>query len=119
MNKIVALQREHDLTLPDEFHFKYAQVALLAQTCAGQSRGAECWKELANQPECYVWNPYFHPDETVTWTGKCAGVLAQGTGTLILAWDSGKGTTEGCLRGGKKHDRWVFRKADGSVSVTT
>ena len=30
MNKIVALQKEHDLTLPDEFHFKYARVALSA-----------------------------------------------------------------------------------------
>ena len=28
LNKIVALQSEHDLTLPDEFDFKYAQVAL-------------------------------------------------------------------------------------------
>ena len=27
MDKIVTLQREHDLTLPEEFHFKYAQVA--------------------------------------------------------------------------------------------
>ena len=30
MNKIVALQKEHDLTLPDEFHFKYAQIAMSA-----------------------------------------------------------------------------------------
>ena len=30
MGKIVALQREHDLTLPDEFHVKYARVALSA-----------------------------------------------------------------------------------------
>ena len=28
--KIVALQKEHDLTLPGEFHFRYAQVALSA-----------------------------------------------------------------------------------------
>ena len=30
MNEIVALQREHALTLPAEFHFKYAQVAFAA-----------------------------------------------------------------------------------------
>lgn len=30
MQKIIALQREHDIKLPDEFHFKYAQVALSA-----------------------------------------------------------------------------------------
>lgn len=30
MNHILTLQKEHDLTLPDEFLFKYAQVALKA-----------------------------------------------------------------------------------------
>ena len=30
MNKIIALQKEHGLTLPDEFHFKYAQIAMSA-----------------------------------------------------------------------------------------
>ena len=30
MNKIVALQEEHNFTVPDVFHFKYAQVALSA-----------------------------------------------------------------------------------------
>ena len=30
MEKIVALQKEHDLKLPDEFHFKYAQIAMSA-----------------------------------------------------------------------------------------
>ena len=30
MNEIVALQSEHNLDLPDEFHFKYARVALSA-----------------------------------------------------------------------------------------
>ena len=32
MDKIVALQREHNLTLPDEFHFKYAQIAMSARS---------------------------------------------------------------------------------------
>ena len=36
MNKIVALQKEHDLTVPDEFHFKYAQIAM----SAGSSKAA-------------------------------------------------------------------------------
>ena len=30
MEKIVALQKKHDLKLPDEFHFKYAQIAMSA-----------------------------------------------------------------------------------------
>ena len=32
MKKIVAIQKEHNLTLPDEFHFQYAQVALSADS---------------------------------------------------------------------------------------
>ena len=32
MEKILALQKEHNLTLPDEFHFKYARVALSADS---------------------------------------------------------------------------------------
>ena len=32
MEKIIALQKEHNLTLPDEFHFKYARVALSADS---------------------------------------------------------------------------------------
>ena len=32
MEKIITLQKEHSLTLPDEFHFKYAQVALAADS---------------------------------------------------------------------------------------
>ena len=32
MEKIIALQKEHNLKLPDEFHFKYAHVALSADS---------------------------------------------------------------------------------------
>ncbi len=32
MQKIIALQKEHDLTVPDDFHFKYARVALSADS---------------------------------------------------------------------------------------
>lgn len=32
MQKIVALQQEHSIAVPDEFHFKYAQVALSADS---------------------------------------------------------------------------------------
>ena len=158
MGKIIVLQKEHNLTLPDEFHFKYAQVALSAdstrialesvnkylsatgregefykealallleaegtqisaeETCVGKPEGAECWKELANQPECYVWDDYYYEDQTVTWSGKCSGNLARGTGTLSWemrdkdgehAWGSSMET--GDLKNGKKHGQWVYR----------
>ena len=34
MNQVVALQIEHDLALPDAFHFRYAQAAFLAGSIA-------------------------------------------------------------------------------------
>ena len=51
-------------------------------SCAGQWSGTECWMELSNAPGCYVWNGALLPEQTVTWTGDCAGELAQGKGTL-------------------------------------
>ena len=36
MDKIIELQKEHNLTVPDEFHFKYAQIAM----SAGSTRAA-------------------------------------------------------------------------------
>ena len=178
MDKIIALQREHDLTLPEAFHFKYAQAAFSAglipaalasvnrylatagregkfyrealelldeaeqiQTgsgaarpgdgspaparvepqCAGQPEGAACWMALANQPECYVWDAFLQPDETVTWTAECAGSLAQGTGTLTWVWDRGKKTQEttGRLQAGRQHGDWVIRSKDGDVKEGT
>ena len=69
---------------------------------------------LADQPECYLWNPDFRPYKTVTWTGACSEGLAQGTGTLKWVWDSGKKTQEytGRLQDGKELGQWVSRYAD-------
>ena len=90
MDRIQALQREHGFTLPDGFRDKYAQarVARLAEeSCEGKSKGDSCWMELANQPECYVWNPDYWHYRGVAWTAECAEGLAQGTGTLKWMWD--------------------------------
>ena len=154
MNRILALQTEHNLTLPEEFHFKYAEVALAArrvqdavdsvnkylvavgregsfyrealelldsveqipdQACARQPEGADCWLELENQPECYVWNPFTNVT-TATWTGACVGGLARGTGTLAL-FDRYGPTSEhtGRLQYGQRHGQWVERSAIGNV----
>ena len=156
MEKVIALQKEHNLTLSDEFHFKYAQVALSADStrialesvskylsatgregefykealtllveverteiraeeiCAGKPKGAECWKELASHPQCYVWDDDYDEDRTVTWSGKCSRNLVQGTGEL--SWEKknedgeltrGSYEETGSLERGKKHGRWV------------
>ena len=161
IGKIVALQQEHGLTPPNEFHFKHAKVAMSAGsvqeamdavntylleagregkfyrealelleeveafqtwfdaelTCAGKSERAECWMEVTDHPGCYVWNPNPQPDETVTWTGVCAGGQAQGKGTVKWVWDGGKKSSEstGHLKDGKEHGQWVVRFANGNV----
>lgn len=89
-------------------------------SCAGQWNGAECWMELSNAPGCYVWSDARLPEQTVTWTGECAGELAEGQGTLKWAWDRGRGeeTAEetGNLRAGKKwRGRWIRRYGNGTV----
>ena len=79
--------------------------------CKGRPEGSSCWMELANQPGCYVWNSYFEPDETVTWTAACAEGLAEGTGTLTEVWDGGRKTKEktGSLVEGKAEGPCVYR----------
>ena len=183
MGKILALQKEHQLSLPEEFHFTRAELAFAAGSfkaamdavneylvkvgrdgefywealdllddveaalpernrCTGQPKGSECWMALTNQPECYVWDPHFQPDATVTWTGECGEGLAQGTGTLNWVWDAGLETLEatgrlqagqrrgqwvlhfgngtvqeGAMVDGKKHGRWVIRSSNGTVEA--
>ncbi len=90
-------------------------------SCAGQWGGTECWMELSNPPGCYVWNGFLLPDQTVTWTGECAGDLAQGQGTLKWVWDRGRGkeTAEetGYLEAGKnRQGQWITRYENGAVS---
>ena len=162
MDKVIALHKTHDLKLPDDFHFKYARVALAADSiriaydsvnlylttagregefyrealllsleaeeelevpeiraedlCAGKERGAECWLELANHPECYVWDVNYFAGYTLTWTGSCLGRVARGEGTLVWARESDQYSEFGRLRGGKYHGRWVVRNRFGLES---
>ena len=92
------------------------------QTCAGKPKGAKCWMELANQPECYVWNDYLAADETAAWPGECSGGMAQGMGTLTWVWGRGKKHKRedtGRLQDGKQHGRWVLRPRAGRVPWPT
>ena len=85
------------------------------QTCAGKPAGAACWIEIALQPGCYVWNPFPQTGESVTWTGECAGGLAQGAGTLTWASDESQQTSTGRLQDGQRSGHWVHRWAPGNV----
>ena len=88
-----------------------------AQTCPGKPKGSECWKELANQSGCHVWDDDLVPEQTVTWTGECAESLAQGAGTLKWVSDGGKNAFEssGRFESGKHHGRWKVRYSNGVV----
>ncbi len=171
IDRFIALQKEHSLILPDEFHFQYAQatffkyeqvpvpadsirvalelvskylsaetegksykealVLLLKieeklvefefspdRTCVGKPVGSSCWMALANQPECYFWNPYLQKDETMTWSGACSDSLAEGEGTLIVTqvYNDTEYTTEeiGHFQNGRKYGQWVEPASKGS-----
>ena len=85
------------------------------QTCAGKPAGAACWMEISGQSGCYVWNPGLALGATVTWTGECAGGLAQGAGTVTWLWDGNRETAVGRLQDGRRSGHWVFRYPNGNV----
>ena len=158
MQKIIALQKEHSLTLPDKFQFKYARIAFSADSmqiefeavstylsrtwkegefyrdalallldvedsrisaeeiCTGKPTGAMCWKELEGHPRCYVWDNHYYEDQTVTWSGTCAGGKAHGEGSLIWSKSDNRSTGSGRLRKGKARGHWVWRYSNGEVS---
>ena len=86
------------------------------QACEGRSEGAECWRELTDRPGCYVFDHYFEPSESVTWTGECSNGFASGMGTESwVGGGYGESVATGRLQDGKRYGHWVERIADGSV----
>ena len=85
------------------------------ETCAGKPAGSACWMEIAQRPECYVWNENPQPADSVTWTGECAGGLAQGTGTLTWTSDGNQQTETGRLQNGTYNGYWVIRFPSGQI----
>ena len=78
------------------------------------SRDRRCWMAISGRSDCYLWRPSrVDPSESLTWTGECAGGLAQGEGTVMLYWDSrdggpdGTGPWQGRMKDGKKQGHWV------------
>ena len=88
----------------------------IGPTCAGQPAGAACWMAISGRSGCYVWNHGLEPGATVTWTGECAGGMAQGTGTLTWTVSEGIQTDTGRLQDGQWIGHWVIRFADGTVA---
>ena len=92
------------------------------KTCAGMPETGSCWMALADRPGCYAWNPYPKKNESVTWSGRCAGNTGRGEGTLTSTIFNGYSlriTSTGRLRKGKMHGSWVNRRSDGFESEGT
>ena len=88
--------------------------------CVGQPSGSACWMELADQPQCYIWNPNFKSDRTVVWTGECSNGFAQGEGTLEWFLEDGKKYQEiGVLRDGKRQGHWLHQWTKERASKST
>ena len=161
MDKVFAMQKVHDLELPDEILYRYARIAMSADsvrtalasvnaylvaagkegafykdalalsllaeeelevpeilaedTCAGKEEGAACWMELANHPDCYVWEQYLWYS-SVTWSGATLGRVARGEGTLTWTRGDDENSHTGRLRKGKYHGHWVERNRFGLTS---
>lgn len=80
--------------------------------------------EIANQPECYRWNPNPAPEETVTWSGACVGGKASGKGKEVWRFrEDGEWKTsggEGELREGKTRvGHWVEFSSSGNRAAGT
>ena len=86
------------------------------ETCAGKTQGASCWMELANHPQCYVWNQnYEGSGETATWPGNRSGVFAHGQGELrFTVGDREIQWRMGHLERGRYHGQWLIRHSDGT-----
>ena len=165
MEKVIALHKTHDLKLPVDFRFKYARVALAAdsiriaydsvnmylttagregefykqalllsleaeeeledvvippeETCAEKTDKYDCWASLADRPKCYVWNytSINNQPAEMEWSGRCAGNVGRGKGTLTCAFGGSlKYTAIGTLRKGKFHGKYVETSSFGPVT---
>ena len=64
--------------------------------CQGMPEGSECWREISNKPDCYVWDTHFRPSQDVEWSGACSGDTAHGRG--IQHWSGGDSPSQGTRR---------------------
>ena len=74
-----------------------------------------CWRELENQPGCYIWLSHsLGEHDSATWSGPCLDGLAEGHGTItvVLELDQGELITKGTgqIQHGKLHGRWATNR---------
>ncbi len=87
----------------------------LAPTCAGMSRGAACWLELAGAERCRFWYDYYDPGVGWAWSGECRDGVADGPGVLTATAAVGSAELFGAFGGGRMQGLWIVRHADGRI----
>ena len=85
------------------------------ESCNGKPEGTACWMELANHPQCYLWNPGLALGASATWGAECTDGLAQGMGTITWIFEGDKiQFANGLLSGGQRSGRWVILRSEDS-----
>ena len=80
---------------------------------------AECWEEIASMPGCHYWSRHHHSDRIASsWSGKCSGGIADGSGTLFVpaSRDHTYLKATGTFAKGKAHGHWIQRYGNGTES---
>ena len=92
--------------------------------CTGKETSGEwgpgCWREVRNQPGCYIWDSNPGPGKTVAWSGGCAGGKAAGMGESAWRWGKDGRTffLEGPYRDGDRQDgHWILRMEEGGWGI--
>lgn len=95
-----------------------------ADLCTAPDQPGNCWIEVVNQPDCYVFFPGYGWNLQVSWHGECSQGLAEGTGTwevgtwerlFILRFFRTMRTAEGLLVRGRKQGPWKEQSRGGTV----
>ena len=90
-----------------------AAVPVLEPKCMEDTaRTASCWKRISGEKECWLFQNWHVPGQTITWSGSCSGGVPTGKGKLV--WQGGHDkyvdtdkTGTGPIVHGKLHGRWI------------
>ena len=89
----------------------------LSPKCDGMPEGSQCWREISNKPDCFIWDDYSRTNQSIIWSGVCSNSATAGPGTLRYEWNGlfveGKGTLN---ENSEPVGRWSWRRSDGSKS---
>ena len=89
--------------------------AAIEPKCEGLRNGAECWKELADRPGCFVWEDNLNVVQTVTWSGECNNGVGDGYGMLVWVDKKIAYEQEATLVNGKRNGYSTSRGSNGDV----